>query len=200
MLMRDLSSTHQDLRPSQYKNQLPKLWGLFCKLVRSTLLVLAELGIVHPDIRPGYDFTSNILLHLSRTDEVETEGEDEMVLIDLDSLIHLVSWENLDSPAYLNMVDQNSYSYVWWQCFAVAITWKQEKKQDSNTDGGFGYTTLQNKFDLVFEQSECTAVHVESLLTKISASDWFGEQQLTDERVAGILDGILLPLEATDSR
>ena len=32
-------------------------------------MALASIGIVHPDVRPGYDFTSNILLRLPADEE-----------------------------------------------------------------------------------------------------------------------------------
>jgi hypothetical protein len=195
MLMQDLSATHQDLLPIQHKDQFPKLWGLFCALVRKTLLVLAGIGIVHPDIRPGYDFTANILLHLRKDEEDESaeqeQDDSEMVLIDLDSLTCLATWPDIDFPGYLSKEDLNPYSYVWWQCFAVAVTWKQERNQIK------GCAALQEKFDLSLETTECTAFHVETLLTTVSESDWFDNQELTDERVTKILDYALFPIEET---
>ena len=198
MLMHDLSNTHKDLLPFKHsRDQFPKLWCLFCDLVRKTLLGLARIGIVHPDVRPGYDFTSNILLRLPADEEdkrVEQEQEQvqddsEMVLIDLDSLTCFEDWPVLDSPGYLNKEDLNPYSYVWWQCLAVAMMWKRETPQSE------GFAALRDKFVLSFETTNCTAAEVETLLTKVSESDWFDDQELTDERVTTILDYALYPVE-----
>ena len=41
------------------------LWKCFSELVTTLLLPLAESEITHPDIRPGYDWTSNILVNES---------------------------------------------------------------------------------------------------------------------------------------
>lgn len=48
-----------------------------------------------------------------------------------------------------------------------------------------------------FDASECTDSDVESLLTKVSQSDWFDdEEDFTDKRVTSILDDFLFPLGA----
>lgn len=185
MLMHDLSNTHQDLLPFQHKHQLGKLWGRFCTLVKNTLLPLATVGIVHPDIRPGYDFTSNILLHVP-ADENMDEGD--MALIDLDSLTDFETCSDIDFPGYLGTAGLNPYSYVWWQCFVVAVMWKQERTQE------VGCRPLQSTFELIFDASTCAASHVQRLLTTVSESDWFDGQDLTDERAASILGAFLFPV------
>lgn len=142
---------------------------------------------MHADIRPGYDFTSNILLRL------DEEDESEMVLIDLDSLSSFAALPAIDFPGYLSKENLNPYSYVWWQCFAVAVMWKRESHQE------VGCAALQNKFDWELDESECDADAVETLLTKVMESDWFDVgNDLTDQRVTQILAGTLLPVDDID--
>ena len=74
---------------------------------------------------------------------------------------------------------------------AVAVTWKQERSQIE------GCAALQKKFDLILETTEFTASDVETLLNTVSESDWFEDQELTDERVTQILGYALFPIEET---
>jgi hypothetical protein len=53
------------------------LWRAFASLVTGVLVPLARAGIVHPDVRTGYDATSNLLYNAA---------DGSMRLIDLDSL------------------------------------------------------------------------------------------------------------------
>jgi hypothetical protein len=87
-----------DLRIEKYGPLKPKclkkngywtaMWDGFCDLVEATLLPLAGKGIVHPDIRPGFDLTANILVKTQPKPPTVT-----MRLIDLDSLISFKSWK-----------------------------------------------------------------------------------------------------------
>ena len=112
MLTHGLSSSHQDLQPDKHQGKLTKLWSLFCDMARRTLVTI---GIVHADIRPGYDLTSNILLCLHEDDAASSsddQGDEEMVLIDLDSLIRLTEFLTIDLPGYLDKTNLNPFSCV----------------------------------------------------------------------------------------
>jgi hypothetical protein len=82
---------------------IDRLWSDFVRLVNSTLIPLADLGIVHADIRPGYDKSANLLYCSSDSD---------MQLIDFKSLVDVQACNSSDA-----------YKFVWWQCLRVAFAW-----------------------------------------------------------------------------
>lgn len=189
MLMWDLSNSYVDLQPSRY--ELGQLWGVFCKLVRTTLLPLAAADVVHPDIRVGYDYTANIMVHWSDDEE---DDERQMVFVDLDSLVSWEDWQDAASEGYLNPANLNAYDFVWWQCFTVAVMWKQRLGQ------AHGCRTVQSKFSEHLFPEECTVAEIESLLTSVSNSDWFDPNKaLPDEKIFEILSDYLLQEEDQQS-
>jgi len=88
------------------------------------LLPLAQQHVVHCDIRPGWDYTANIMVK-------KTDDDVELRLIDYDSLV-LVSTCN-----EIPMVDHRSFhvrhdvkqskvtalAFLWWQCALIGSTW-----------------------------------------------------------------------------
>lgn len=111
-------------------NHLTALWTGFKDLVKKVLLPLAEMTIIHPDIRPGYDVTFNILCAWIRNDG--TEEVASMRLIDLESLVWIGNWlvpqENdvVDGRFLPRFCDCNAITYVWWQCIFIAYVWKNK--------------------------------------------------------------------------
>ncbi len=120
-VMADLSKQgYRSLRPSKYAGKLKLLWGGFRELVEKVLLPLAAIGVVHADIRPGFDITSNILLKFSKKDEKAS-----MKLVDYESLVLLVDWRYpLINGSYIGGEHKwTATTFVWWQCVSVGYTW-----------------------------------------------------------------------------
>ncbi len=118
-IMLDLSKQgYVVLRPTNFADQIMTIWGGFRELVEKVLLPLAAIGVVHADIRPGFDVTSNILL---RFDE---EGA-HMKLVDYESLVLLNDWHYpLIDGSYMDGKRKwNGTAYVWWQCVFVGYVW-----------------------------------------------------------------------------
>jgi hypothetical protein len=120
------------LRPVEDCDQIAVLWDGFQDLVENALLPMAELGIVHADIRPGYDITSNILCKLETSKDTGVKKA-TMKLIDFESLVHFKRWYPgyLDGRYVRKEDGWDATTYVWWQCMAVAYAWKETLNADS---------------------------------------------------------------------
>jgi hypothetical protein len=112
-------------------NDLPAMWAGFRTLVETVLLPMAELRIIHPDIRPGYDVTFNILCKLE--DASGSMGKKaSMKLIDYDSLVVVEQWtvplvNGKSDGRYVRRMGQwDAATYVWWQCVFVAYVWSEK--------------------------------------------------------------------------
>ena len=122
-IMRDLKKDqYQNLKPCSCSN-LDALWHAFKSLVTCVLLPLAQQHVVHCDIRPGWDYTANIMVKL-------IDDAVELRLIDYDSLV-------LISTCYEIPMDHRSFhirhdvkrskvtalAFLWWQCILISNTW-----------------------------------------------------------------------------
>jgi hypothetical protein len=119
-IMADLSDEcFVAVQPIDSKNGLFSLWNAFRKLVKNVLLPLAEnVTVIHPDIRPGYDTTSNLLLKKGR------EGPTTMKLIDYESFVLFRDWVAPNTARYISKQDgKDAITFVWWQCVAMAYFW-----------------------------------------------------------------------------
>jgi hypothetical protein len=119
-IMADLSVEHyKALQPKDYENDLLTLWNAFIELVRNVLLPLAKsVGVIHPDIRPGYDLTANILL------KDDSNGKKTMKLIDYESFVLFRDWVAPNAARYMSKQDgKDAITFVWWQCVAMAYFW-----------------------------------------------------------------------------
>jgi hypothetical protein len=108
---------------------LAKLWEAFTTLVETVLLPIAQIGCIHPDVRAGFDVTSNILC------QVKGKGKSRqasMCLIDYESFVVFSLWQRPISKEFKFIRSDNSWSaetFVWWQCLAVAYAWVEAKRQ-----------------------------------------------------------------------
>jgi hypothetical protein len=87
-IMPDLTDQgYEVLRPKDFAgtDHWRRMWDAFKELVTGTLIPLAEMDIVHSDLRPGFDFTSNLLY---------ARHAGEMRMVDLDSLIAYRTWRS----------------------------------------------------------------------------------------------------------
>jgi hypothetical protein len=116
---RGLAGTYFDvLAPHKWENRLSKLWDAFTDLVTNLLLPMAEVNIVHTDIRPGWLQTYNILCR-------ETDEGAELRLIDFDSISTYPLFRNRDGRCifWYEDMSKSAYEYVWWQVLHVAYIW-----------------------------------------------------------------------------
>jgi hypothetical protein len=134
-IMADLSKQgYRTLKPKEQRDKLAVLWAGFADLVENVLLPMAENEIIHPDIRPGFDITSNILCKL--------EGNDTRAvikLIDYESLILFEDWiapEN-DGRYVKPGPTWNATTFVWWQCICLAYTWHHQLDANALRQGHF---------------------------------------------------------------
>lgn len=101
LLMKDMRQLNYiDLHPQIMATngiRLPTLWRSFCTMVERTLMPIAKLDMVFPDLRIGFDTTANI--------RVSTDGT-KMCLIDLDSIIPLANFVELR----MLHLDHNSFN------------------------------------------------------------------------------------------
>jgi hypothetical protein len=144
-IMDDLSKQgYEILQPIDHPGDLHALWGGFQKFVKTVLIPLADLGIVHPDIRPGYDLTSNILCKLEGNGDRGGQKA-TMKLIDYESLLHFIQWTPpFDDDRYIRRgIDWEAETFVWWQCLGVAYSWKEKITGDQFREGG-GMEKLQD--------------------------------------------------------
>lgn len=122
-IMRDLSmDNYSMLCPRDHRGNLALLWEGFADLVRAVLLPLAQCGVVHSDIRPGFNVTSNIMCKL-------VGNKFQMELIDFESLVRLKNWTA--PPIHRGYIQKtsewNANTFVWWQCVATAFAWFEER-------------------------------------------------------------------------
>jgi hypothetical protein len=123
-VMTDLSKQgYRDLTPQKYSKRIIEvLWGGFRKLVETVLLPLAAMGVIHSDIRPGFDVTSNILCKLNKK-----RNKAAMKLIDYESLVMVNEWDAPNDCRYIGKCGKwDSTTFVWWQCVVVAYIWYEE--------------------------------------------------------------------------
>jgi hypothetical protein len=132
-VMADLTKeNYKVLRPDMCIDEalpLSKLWEAFATLVETLLLPIAQVGYIHPDLRPGFDVTSNILC------QVTNKGKNKqaaMCLIDYESLVSFDAWKPPPSKDFKFIKSNRSWSvetFVWWQCLLVAFAWIEAKRQ-----------------------------------------------------------------------
>lgn len=116
-VMADLSKDYKVLTPEKDSMSLPVAWTGFQDLVMRVLVPLADIGVIHPDIRPGWNVTSNILYsHFKRP---------SMQIIDFDSFVLHYKWVPPDSSMKYISKDKTAtaFTFLWWQCVAVAYAW-----------------------------------------------------------------------------
>ena len=63
-IMHDLTNSGYKILKPKEEADLYVLWEAFSVLVKSVLVPMADARIIHPDIRPGWDDTANILVRM----------------------------------------------------------------------------------------------------------------------------------------
>ncbi len=130
-IMADLSQDYEVLCPENMDVPLTDLWNGFHEVVQKVLLPLAARGLIHPDIRPGCDTTSNVLCHVEDDKGQKTVT---MQVIDYESILSLNEWEfpQPHDGRYVERVSSkwNATTFLWWQCVAIAYAWKANLSQN----------------------------------------------------------------------
>ncbi len=160
-IMRDLSNDYEDLIP---KNNARKgLWVAFEELVMRVLLPLADMSVIHPDIRPGWDFTANIL-YIKKGEGRDACDMPAMQLIDFDSLVVFSDWS---SPTvnfkYIDPeANWTSYTFLWWQCLAVAYAWSNQIDQEDMEEVNLT-SRVRKKTPLFLPEEICAKAKVKKM-------------------------------------
>jgi hypothetical protein len=125
-IMADLPrERYKTLHPNAYN--LEVLWGGFSKLVKDVLLPMAEFaGVIHADIRPGYDLTCNIFVD-------ESTGGATLKLIDYESFVLYSQWYAPAANYLRREYKRDAVTFIWWQCVSVAYFWSEKLDVDSRT-------------------------------------------------------------------
>merc|ERR1711971_767803 len=109
-----------------YKSELKSYWKLFSVLCKNVLLPLADIGIVHQDLRPGYDCTYNVMIGTTQKDATT-----KMRLIDYESLCSVsdysrphVKGRGIDYryPSNPNF----AHDFLFEQCVGIAYAWIEQ--------------------------------------------------------------------------
>jgi hypothetical protein len=126
---------YRPLSPKKIEGRLVDLWTGFQNLVHKVLLPFAMQEVIHFDIRPGYDETSNILVKESKKQSLFTHhfaAQYEMRVIDLDGLVRFEDLRaSVPDLRYIPVDDHDdsirgiddAFSFLWWQVFLVGYTW-----------------------------------------------------------------------------
>lgn len=143
-VMRDLrKNDFRDLKPNEHS--VEQLWPCFSELVSRELIPLAGEKIVHGDIRPGYDLTSNILFE---------RKSGTMVLIDFESMricpIPKALRGSMKDSRYPPH-DESPWTYLWWQVLLVGFAWF--KGVNMRSIGKLEYNWIYSKKRREFSES-----------------------------------------------
>lgn len=120
------------LYPYQLKErgQWSSLWTAFEGFVQSTLIPLAAARVIHPDLRPGFNCTANLLYR---------QRKKEIRMVDLDSLVEFGVW-GLNEPANRRYISlqrsrgqrtiKTPLDFVFKQVVVIAEAWIREVTDD----------------------------------------------------------------------
>jgi len=136
-IMRDLGQLgFQELKPYTCTDHLVPLWIAFVVLVNRVLLPLAQKNIVHCDIRPGWDYTANIMMR--KEIDHQSSCVIDLRLIDLESLAMVRDCSvvpNVRNSFHISYDRQQrsktGLNFLWWQCLLIAYTWFGRKNSES---------------------------------------------------------------------
>jgi hypothetical protein len=179
-IMADLSGDYRVLSPERDKLTCSVLWLAFHDLVWRILLPLADIAVIHPDIRPGWDFTSNILY--IKESQLQHQ-KPSMQLIDFDSLVLCSDWVHSTSDNFKYRrynTTWTPYTFLWWQCVSVAFAWKMKKSQIEMENIELANEFGQNSWLTMLGKDFCDLAKVEEI-----------EKRQLEESLATLRDQIL---------
>jgi len=116
-IMKDLmDNNYQRCEPCNMSDVLV-LWNSFAIMVQDLLLPLACNKVVHCDIGPGWDHTSNLICK-------NIEGEVQLRLTDYESLCNIMDCSQVpEDPRCFHvtfipqsMLQMKAFAFLWWQC------------------------------------------------------------------------------------
>jgi hypothetical protein len=130
-VMKDLSSDELNFLPLSLQNfrERTRVWSAFSELVRNVLLPLANLGIVHHDLRCVPDGSSGFRI-FNILGKSHKNGTIELRLIDYDSLALFTGDPSLplqphavSSPVFVGLCE-SPYVFLFWQVLWMAyVLW-----------------------------------------------------------------------------
>lgn len=161
VLMRNLTLEYSDVKPEQQtqNGKGAQLWRSFIAMVETILIPLAEQGVVHVDIRPGYDFCANLLYNVTNGD---------MQPIDFESLV--MADEREQDP----FRSRDALKFVWWQCLWMSYAWISKKSLSETYD--------LKKFQILYMPTAIGARSTDNF-RNFFGGDWQEIQQTATKRV-----------------
>jgi hypothetical protein len=173
-VMEDLSSSFGAIHLTVAQER-PWYWRAFCRLVQEVFIPLADINIVHADIRcvPTSSTTGKCRVYNILVSGVGRETE--LRLIDYDSLVLVTSLETAKltyavSPSCLRSItDQSSVEFLFWQVLWMAYVWSPASDDCLDVDL---FCKMLFRSDAVSEMSDSEYSAMNSFKT------WIGESRL----------------------
>jgi hypothetical protein len=171
-IMPDLTkSGFERLRPRSLTEagESKMFWCSFRQFLEGVLLPLADAGVIHPDIRPGYDATSNLLY---------SKDTGEIRMIDLDSLVFLHNYKsNFNQDTRIISVHRSFYPYqreistatdfLFGQVVVITESWfKEVADRDADANELFRHSDLGVEW-LKDESIKCDGDFIVATLDRI---------------------------------
>jgi hypothetical protein len=141
-VMKNLQPNDDPFQPLSHKNfpDQHAVWKAFCMLVRNVLLPLANVGVVHNDIRCVSDSSSKYEVY-NVLGRLKSDGDLELKLIDYESLVvfdaclpairmqrHAISVDTF------GIVSRSAYKFLFWQILWMAYALWYPRVGSKNTD------------------------------------------------------------------
>jgi hypothetical protein len=149
MITADLSKQgYKKLRPQKDNVSLAVLWTAFQELVERVLMPMADLDLVHTELRPGFNLTSNILC--------KVQGQQAtMEIIDYECLVclHNHNFRQQFDSRYVEpdlTMKWNAMTFLLRQCILVAYAWKEKIPQHVMKHVYLKYMLTDTGRDIVF--------------------------------------------------
>jgi hypothetical protein len=155
--MKDLQADGRNFKVLDHQKlhgqgKLPQLWSAFCGLVNSLLLPLADVNVIHLDIRSNEKHTYNILVDENPTGSGNPNDAIVLHLIDFDSLVvgtstsgtqqdQAIFWESIKKFGAKGTWN-SAHRYLLWQVLWIAYTWLPLSPMESKKSRALG--TLVN--------------------------------------------------------
>jgi hypothetical protein len=156
-------------RPLTEAGETKTMWCSFRQFVESVLLPLADIGVIHPDLRPGYGSTSNIMYN---------KDTGEIRMIDLDSVVFLHNYKwNFARDKRIISVHRRIYPYhreiqtamdfLFGQVVVITESWlKKVSDRDADADELFRRSDLGVEW-LKDESIKCDGDFIVAALDRI---------------------------------
>jgi hypothetical protein len=141
-VMKNLSPRSDPFQALSHKNfpDQHAVWKAFCMLVRNVLLPLANVGVVHNDIRCVSDSSSKYEVY-NILGKLKSDGDLELKLIDYESLVvfdaclpAIRMQRHAISVDAFGIVSRSAYKFLFWQILWMAYALWYPRVGSKNPD------------------------------------------------------------------